>query len=459
MATAVPWWRRLTPGHLVLLVPWIGLVVGAASPIRDNSFLWHVRAGTLQLDLGHVLRTDPFSFTMQGAPWRTQSWLLELGYGLLERWTNGLGWVPVMLVVVGTLTFLLVALTVHRRARSLFVTGTAMAFFTWLGLAFQVPRPVLVSFLLLALLVVMVDRGVMWGVPLVLWAWASVHGSWVLGLGYVALEALASRRSWKPVVRTLVASLIGVSITAHGLGVWEILGAFFRSRDALRLITEWAVPDILSVPNLPYALGIVALLVATARGGIETRKLWLIVPFLLFGLTSERSLFPAAIVLVPWTVLAASARQDLVRLSPRRAEAVVNVVIAVVILVAPFAAFVGVPLGIDSATFPIQAARHLTEGRVWSDDQTGGFLIYAYWPEREVFIDDRAELYGAAFMRELVQTRNGDPVWRDVFEQQGIDQALARSDSGIGRALDGAGWDKAFEASTWAPWVGSERRD
>ena len=94
VATAVPWWRRLTPGHLVLLVPWIGLVVGAASPIRDNSFLWHVRAGTLQLDLGHVLRTDPFSFTMQGAPWRTQSWLLELGYGLLERWTNGLGWVP-----------------------------------------------------------------------------------------------------------------------------------------------------------------------------------------------------------------------------------------------------------------------------------------------------------------------------------------------------------------------------
>src|SRR5680860_70556 len=235
---AVRWWRRLTPRHLVLLVPWIGLVIGAAGPIRDNSFLWHVRAGTLQLDLGQVLRTDPFSFTMQGAPWRTQSWLIELGYGRLERWTHGLGWVPAMLVVVGTLTFLLVGLTVHRQTRNLLATGIVMALFTWLGLAFQVPRPVLFSFLMLALLVVVLDRGIIWAVPLILWVWASVHGSWVLGGGYVVLEALATRRSWRPVLKTALVSLLAVSITAHGLGVWEILCAFLQNREALRVITE-----------------------------------------------------------------------------------------------------------------------------------------------------------------------------------------------------------------------------
>ncbi len=162
----VPWWRRLTPRHLILLVPWIGLVVGAASPIRDNSFLWHVRAGTQQLDLGHVLRSDPFSFTMLGKPWRTQSWLIELGYGLLERWTGGLTWVPVLLVAVGALTLLLVGLAVHRRAGNLLVTGVVMALVTWLGLAFQVPRPVLLSFLMLAILVVILDRNVLWPVPI-----------------------------------------------------------------------------------------------------------------------------------------------------------------------------------------------------------------------------------------------------------------------------------------------------
>ena len=451
----VPWWRRLTPGHLILLIPWVGLVIGATSPIRDNSFLWHVRAGTLQLDLGRVLRTDPFSFTLQGAPWRTQSWLLELGYGLLERWTNGLGWVPVMLVVVGTLTFLLIGLSVHRRAGNLLVTGIVMVLFTWLGLAFQVPRPVLMSFLFLALLVVMVDHGITWAVPLVLWVWASVHGSWVLGIGYLGLEAFASRRSLKPVMRTLIASLITVSVTAHGVGVWEILLAFVRNRDALRLITEWAVPDILSVPYLPYALAIAALLVATAKGAVETRRLWLIVPFLLFGLTSGRSLFPAAIVLAPWIVWMPSARTDLAYPLPRRPEAVVNALIAVVILMAPLAVCAGVRWRIDSAAFPIHAARYLTEGRVWSDDTTGGFLIYAYWPEREVFIDDRAELYGAEFMREFVHANNGDPVWRNVFERHGIDQALVRRDSGIARALDDARWNVRYEDSTWALWVRS----
>ena len=65
---AAPKPRRYSIAQLALLVPWVALVIDAFAPIRDNSFLWHIRAGELQVEAGEVLTSDPFSFTMQGAP-------------------------------------------------------------------------------------------------------------------------------------------------------------------------------------------------------------------------------------------------------------------------------------------------------------------------------------------------------------------------------------------------------
>ena len=80
----------LRPVHIAPLVPFFLVAVIVAAPIRDNSFLWHVRAGTIQLDSLRVLTEDPFSLTFTGTPWRTQSWWMEFLYAHLERWFVGL---------------------------------------------------------------------------------------------------------------------------------------------------------------------------------------------------------------------------------------------------------------------------------------------------------------------------------------------------------------------------------
>ncbi len=69
---------RFTAIHLFMMLPWLGIVIAARRPIRDNSFLWHLSAGARQLDAGQVLTVDPFSYTFGGADWRTQSWLADL---------------------------------------------------------------------------------------------------------------------------------------------------------------------------------------------------------------------------------------------------------------------------------------------------------------------------------------------------------------------------------------------
>lgn len=451
-AAVVPWWRRLTPYHLVYLLPWVGIVIGASKSLADNSFLWHVRAGTTQLDLGSVLRTDPFSFTMEGAKWRTQSWLAELLYGQLERWSGGLGWVPLLLILCSGLTLVLVALAVRHRSEGSLLNGLVMAGLTILALSFEVPRPVVFSFLFLALTVVVLQLEMRWAVPILIWIWASVHGSWIIGLGYIALESLASARPTRQALRDLGASIISVNLTAHGLGVWSVLLAFFRNRAALDLMSEWRIPDITSPVVMPYTLGVIVLFVGAASGRFKLRDLWIVVPFALFGLTAGRSLMPAAVVLTPWVAQAAKWKSGLPPRSLPRREAAVNSLIGAVLVLAPLSALLVNQPVLDAVRFPVAASKSLSSGALWHDDAVGGYLIYSLWPSRKVYVDDRAELFGAEFMSRFVRSREGVPIWRDVFAEFAIQQALTRRGDGLSQALATAGWSVSFEDSNWLLW-------
>jgi len=230
------------------------LVIDAWSPLRDNSFLWHIRAGELQLEAGRVLIADPFSFTMLGEPWLTQSWLVELLYSWGEsRW--GLGFVPPMMLVLSTITFAGIAAISYRRSKSVPATAVVLVLTTLLMISFLVPRPVLFSFALFALVIVAWDRpATRWAVPFLFWVWASAHGSFVIGLAYVGL-AIVAEADWKALPTAVVAGLATL-LTAHGLGVITILLEFSQSGDALVLLSEWRRPELLSVVFLPFLIGV-----------------------------------------------------------------------------------------------------------------------------------------------------------------------------------------------------------
>lgn len=440
-----PIWQRLTVRHLLLLTPWIGIVIGASRPIRDNSFLWHIRAGTLQLEAGEVLTTDPFSYTMAGEPWRTQSWLADLLYGWLEQSTGGVAWVPFLLIVCGGLVLALVAVTTFRRVSDPLPVALALVALVWLGLPNLVPRPVIFSFVLLALLVVVLDLRVEWAAPVILWVWAGVHGSFVLGLGLLVLDALRRRLPWKTASVRLAASVVAVSLTAHGLGVWSVLASFLANRSALDFISEWAAPDLLSISVAPYVLIIVAVMAALAGGRITGRELWVVVPFLVFGLTSSRAIMPATIVLVPFATSVWSPGQ-MARAGPSGGPGLLNLAVAGALTLAPLASLSGFE-GVDVDRFPVEAAAFLSADRVWHDDATGGYLIYL--DRLPVFIDDRAELYGEDFFREFVSTRRGAPAWRTEFERYDIEQALVGTKLGLADELTEEGWSVVFTDDTW----------
>jgi hypothetical protein len=433
----VPSPRRFSLAHLILVVPWVALVIDAWAPIRDNSFLWHIRAGELQVAAGEVLVADPFSFTVFGGPWLTQSWLAELVYAWGEsNW--GLGFVPPMLLLLSSLTFVTIGLAVYRRSKSVSATAVVLLLTTLLLVSFLVPRPVIFSFALFALVILAWDRpATRWTVPFLFWIWASMHGSFVIGLAYVGLTIIAEA-DWKALPTAVVAGTT-TFFTAHGLGVLRILFEFSEAGPALALLTEWRRPELISIVFMPFVIGIGLILFGAVRARVTPRHLWILAPFLLLALSATRAVPPAWIALVP---LLATAMAGVKLGERRRFSLPAAVVFAVLVLLMPLL-LVSDAL-IDEERFPVAATEALEDVPTFHDDRAGGYLIWAEGPERLVFIDDRAELYGER-MREFVEVRDLERDWRPLFERDGIEQVLLKADEELLDELTAAGWSTAYQ--------------
>lgn len=446
-APSRPLIRRLTVRHLFVLVPVAALAWRAGGELGDNSFLWHVRAGTVQLEAGEVLRADPFSFTAGGQAWRTQSWLLELLYGWAENAFGSLRWVPIFTFCCLAATLGFVGLAVYRRVKSPGRTAALLTVVAWVGLLFTVPRPVAVSFVLLAVFVVILDHPerLGWALVPLTWLWASVHGLFVLGLLVVFLEAVR-RRSPRLLVLLGLAGAAALS-TAHGFGVLSILLDFFESRGALRFLSEWKRPDFLSVGLMPVILIALALAIGFASRRIEPSRLILVAPLAALAAVQLRSVFPALVVLAP---IAASALKKGDGAAPSSGGTwQLNAGIAIVL--AAFAV-VGLarPVTRDTRVLPTAGAvEALRSERLFHGPGAGGFLIWADYPSRRVFVDDRAELYGEEFFEDLVDTIGGAR-GTTMLDAYGLEEALVKTSWALDDTLRDDGWIETYRDDRWA---------
>jgi hypothetical protein len=439
--------RRFSLAHLTLLIPWVALVIDAWAPIGDNSFLWHIRAGTLQLEQGTVLTEDPFSFTAGGESWLTQSWLAELLYARLEG-LGGLEFVPWLLMVVTALTFAGIGLLAFKMSQSVVATAVILLLSTVSLVSFLVPRPVIFSYLLFVLVIIAWERpSSRWSLPFIFWIWASVHGSFFLGLAYVGLRLL-SKKQWRAMA-VPVASGLAVLLTPHGWGVVTMLLDFMAASPYLSLLTEWRTPELFSPVFFPVFLGIVVIIYGATKQRIVPLDLFVIVPFFALALTALRSVPPAWLALL---VPASASLSGVGRGIPRRFAAAPTAVFVVLVLTLPFL-FKG-EAGLATDRFPVATAGALVDGPVFHNDVVGGYLIWNRGPALQVFIDDRAELYKER-MQEYVDVRGGSEPWEPVFERYAISQALLRDTEPMVEWLEDAGWITIAEEDGFVLLTGS----
>ncbi len=436
--------RLANIGHVWLMVPWLGIVLAAQRPIRDNSFLWHVRAGHLQASTGQVLTSDPFSLAFYGRPWRTQSWLLELVYSWLG---DGLAWVGTFVGVMAALTLFAVGVVIYQTTRSVRWTGALLILVEVLALPYFAPRPVVVSFVLLSLLIV-VSRtpGLRWPIPLLLWVWASMHGSFAMGIGFLVLDGFARKDRRRGI--DVVAAVVASTLTAHGWHLWEVLLTFIRSSEGLAFIGEWATPDVLSVQVLPFTALLVALYVVATKGNLPTRHLWVVAPFVVFGLSTSRAIMPAALILIGYFAAGLGRVQ-------RRAEepSLIATVLVLTLGIVPLTLSFAQSSKLDPVRFPVEIAGSLQDLPTFHDDVVGGYLIFVGGPPSRVTFDDRADLYPADYLGSLVEIRSATPRWLSFFEEYAIQQVLVRrSDSLVAELMLADDWVEVASDEEFTVW-------
>ena len=175
---------------LAVLLPVLGATI---APMSTVDLAYQVRAGDLMRASGTVLRADPFTFTAAGQPWVNQQWgtgvLLSLGY-------SAGGWAGLALLRA-LLIGLVVGIVFWTARRWLPVRPAAalalVSFVVGIGsLALRAQLFGIVGFVLVIAL--LADRRrhprLAFLVPLVVLAWANLHGSFFLGVGAAALALL-----------------------------------------------------------------------------------------------------------------------------------------------------------------------------------------------------------------------------------------------------------------------------
>ena len=482
----------------VLFVAILAMVASRSQP-ADTDTWWHLKSGQLMWDTGRVLRTDPFSHTVAGQPWIDHGWLVQVVMWPVYR-AAGLPGLALLLAAIVTAAFALIYRQCEGRP---FVAAFATLLAAIASSIIWAIRPQIVSFLLAAIIAYLLDAyrktgnpRRLWPIPAVMVLWANCHAGFVIAfilmgcyLAGTLLNRITGPRETTQKARpaalaaVMLASLPAVLLNPNTVKMIPYAYQTVSIGPLQAFIQEWAAPDF---HNLQFHPFIWLLLLPVVALGLSRRRadwtdLILLCAFGYMGLLAARNVALFALVAAPILARYAAAALDelalLPRLSwmgmlthtlpsprPRRPVVVVNTVLLVVILAAA-----GVMVGVNMVRLrdpevwgkglPLQAVDYMREhdlpGQMFNDYNWGGYLIWALYPDKPVFVDGRTDLYAFnGVLDDYVQVQLARPDWQEVLTRYGVSYVVTEQGGLLIGALDGSGdWQKVYSDTLAAIYV------
>lgn len=433
------------------------LILYAARPIHDPDFWWHLKSGEVMAQNGGLLSTDPFTFSGDGVVSAREAlilkgyWLWELtAYALYDLFGfNGIHLLSLLTIgaMAGVVTWQLRRQQVGYALAALLL---APAFFL-LSKTYALERPQVISFLLAALLVALLNRvrdggqpG--WTLPLLMLLWANLHGGFVVGdliLLCFAAGAVLEYHHDLPRMRPLlgwVALGIGASLlNPNGALVFPELFNFHNSR-MMTGVGEYQSTWV-NFQGGNWSVAILWLLIALYSIGLwRSRRLYwpeFFVALLLACLSvlykrnvgfftlamlpaigyslQQGGLLPCKRIAAPWKylILLSSAALLLWQASVLWQR--------------------GNKADFIRSLYPEAAARFILDsgiqGRMFNDYDFGGYLLWKLYPQHRVFIDGRgldADLSKdwSSIMYVSYQEVGGRKEFEVLLDRYGIDYVV-----------------------------------
>lgn len=491
-------WGRIETLWL-LFVPLCATIYALLQPLAPNDLWYHVRAGELAAQLGHIPTTNSMATGVPlDAPFYYQSWLAEAAlYRTIAAFgLTGLQWLRA-LCLGGAFLMLLAGGTRFAREEKIASgvwarAGAAGSLWAFLMLSNNVDlRPQTFSVVLCALWVMVLlgfwrapswEKGL--GLCLIAAVWVNTHGAFVLApasifvLGGAQLFFGRSKALWVTTGGVVLATLCN----PRGVGIYKYLAALSNNTIGQKYIQEWRSPGFDEWHSVLFLVSplLIALLWRLAR----PPKNWLpwLAPVALawvMGMRDQRAMIWFALFGAPLMglLLARKAPALKPQVVPRAAQ-LINGGLLVVLLLSPLVfspsiktqlpwpdtfksqfaptpsrVFAGDPDLLLDRTTPSAAVvwwegHPMQEGeKVWTDMVPGSFLT---WATRDgangtkvlPLCDPRIELFPDSFWENYVRLSNGPQGAGRELVQQGFTQALldVETQAGLVRELKREKW-------------------
>ena len=445
----------LAAGAFVAIAGW---VIGLR-PLADNSFFTHLATGRIILDTGSVPSVDPYTFTAQGAPWVVQSWLASVLYATAEALAGATGLRALMGCTAAALCA--VAWRLTRPASSIVPRLAIGVVFVAAGAELWAERPLMLGLLAFAG-VILAANGELdprWLVPIG-WLWVNVHGSFPLGLVYLAVVAVGRRMdggSPRAELRSLGWLLVGVLLGAVGPlgpGVLTFPYELLQRQDVLRNVIEWRAPTFDSLSQRAFLLQSALVALALVRRP-SYRSGLLVAVFGAAALLGARNLSVASLVFLP--VLAGAAPEwGRLRSGSRTRLGTVLVALAIGAATVFGAARLG-QRDFELRGYPIDALAYLDEQGIGLPDQrmaakdvVGNLVELLYGPGNRVFYDDRFDMFPtAASAAHLALVQNGPTLRRDLDRFEIDLLTLERAGTTAQRVIVDPAWRVLYSDEDW----------
>ena len=158
----------------------------------DPDLWWHIKTGDLILSTHRWATTDPYSYTAKGMPWMSCEWLGDVVFAAVYRIGGLRGLEALLVVLAGAVILALYAFATLRCGNSKAGFVAAAVLLTLANASFNL-RPQMMGYLFLILTLIALERfrqgkqRAVWMLPVLFMFWINSHGSWIIGLGVVAL--------------------------------------------------------------------------------------------------------------------------------------------------------------------------------------------------------------------------------------------------------------------------------
>ncbi len=487
---AIPRWLP-SFSSLAFLLPVVLLywqLGGPSSLLTDPSTGVHVRAGDWILAHHEIPRHDLFSISLGYKHWCDWEWLSDAVFSTLHRW-HGLS--AVAAFSVGLLCF--TSLLIYRTAR--LAAGRTVAFgMTCLVMATTtihwLARPHLFTWFLLALFCWMLQQAepkesCKWlqTLPVLAILWVNLHPGFVAGLlvlclycGGSALEVFNNRDAKERLIalrrvrfggKAFAACALATLVNPYLFHLDQHIASYLLSSSSVTAhVAEWLPPDFRNPRLNWFEMFLPVASAAALWHGAKRRFRWclLMLGFLHLALVSARNVPLFAIVSAAPVAWAAEEwlsqgdwglhlRQAGVVLTSRR-SALGNAFIYGLACAALAAVVCVEPLGLGPrASLPVEAAKHLPAGRLFTTDRWADYLIYSQ-PDRKVFFDGRNDFYGLGFVKDYITAMRAEPGWQRIMNRYALTVAFVPTNSAIKAALSTSGdWRMVYHDSIAAVFV------